>query len=147
MKWPQNPLLSGQYQGSQSSIYSPLPTQPSTNLNPISDPKFMFSPAQNSPLMTTSQVEFHANQFNTKDTGFRGDMGTQEENIEESREMICEEIGGIEEEEKNLEKMISGGDYSPNSHTFFKHPFPKEFKETTPHKYNTIPHEVVPQPA
>ncbi len=20
--------------------------------------------------------------------------------------------------------MISGGDYSPNSHTFFKHPFP-----------------------
>mmetsp|Transcript_14511 Transcript_14511/g.10461 ORF Transcript_14511/g.10461 Transcript_14511/m.10461 type:complete len:141 (-) Transcript_14511:102-524(-) len=27
------------------------------------------------------------------------------------------------EEEKNLEMMISGGDYSPNSHTFFKHPF------------------------
>mmetsp|Transcript_22883 Transcript_22883/g.22158 ORF Transcript_22883/g.22158 Transcript_22883/m.22158 type:complete len:126 (+) Transcript_22883:1210-1587(+) len=26
-------------------------------------------------------------------------------------------------EEKNLEMMISGGDYSPNSHTFFKHPF------------------------
>lgn len=27
------------------------------------------------------------------------------------------------DEEKNLEMMISGGDYSPNSHTFFKHPF------------------------
>lgn len=26
-------------------------------------------------------------------------------------------------EEKKLEMMISGGDYSPNSHTFFKHPF------------------------
>jgi len=26
-------------------------------------------------------------------------------------------------EERNLEMMISGGDYSPNSHTFFKHPF------------------------
>ena len=26
-------------------------------------------------------------------------------------------------EEKNFEMMISGGDYSPNSHTFFKHPF------------------------
>ena len=60
-----------------------------------------------------------------------------EENIEESQELI-DEIGGIEEEERNLEKMISGGDYSPNSHTFFKHPFQKE---TTPHKFNTIPHE------
>jgi hypothetical protein len=30
------------------------------------------------------------------------------------------------EEQKNLEMMISGGDYSPNSHTFFKHPFPQD---------------------
>ena len=28
-----------------------------------------------------------------------------------------------QKEEKKLEMMISGGDYSPNSHTFFKHPF------------------------
>ncbi len=58
-------------------------------------------------------------------------------------------LDGVEDEEKNLEKMISGGDYSPNSHTFFKHPFQKE---TTPHKFNTIPYEeqnpipVAPQP-
>jgi len=29
-------------------------------------------------------------------------------------------------EERNLEMMISGGDYSPNSHTFFKHPFEQQ---------------------
>jgi hypothetical protein len=31
-------------------------------------------------------------------------------------------------EEKKLDMMISGGDYSPNSHTFFKHPFNKELE-------------------
>ena len=29
-------------------------------------------------------------------------------------------------EQKKLEMMISGGDYSPNSHTFFKQPFTKD---------------------
>lgn len=39
---------------------------------------------------------------------------------EEANEML-----GVQcfNEERNLEMMISGGDYSPNSHTFFKHPF------------------------
>jgi len=35
-------------------------------------------------------------------------------------------------EEKKLEMMISGGDYSPNSHTFFKHPF-KNISENPSH--------------
>ena len=38
----------------------------------------------------------------------------------EDLELLCDN------EEKKLEMMISGGDYSPKSHTFFKHPFTKE---------------------
>lgn len=38
-----------------------------------------------------------------------------------------EELGILcNNEERKLDMMISGGDYSPNSHTFFKHPFTKD---------------------
>jgi hypothetical protein len=40
--------------------------------------------------------------------------------VVEDLELLCDN------EEKKLEMMISGGDYSPNSHTFFKHPFTKD---------------------
>jgi hypothetical protein len=39
------------------------------------------------------------------------------DNLQEELAMV-----GMDEERK-LDMMISGGDYSPNSHTFFKHPF------------------------
>ena len=45
-----------------------------------------------------------------------------EDNYEEELEQVMDNsLGG---EERNFEMMISGGDYSPNSHTFFKHPLP-----------------------
>ena len=49
----------------------------------------------------------------------------QDEEEEEEMNDLAVECG---EEQKNLEMMISGGDYSPNSHTFFKHPFPQDQK-------------------
>jgi hypothetical protein len=42
----------------------------------------------------------------------------------QSEEILQQDLAGLGvDEEKKLEMMISGGDYSPNSHTFFKHPF------------------------
>jgi hypothetical protein len=50
-----------------------------------------------------------------EEMGVSGVIGEEEAN----------EMMGVQcfNEERNLEMMISGGDYSPNSHTFFKHPF------------------------
>ena len=40
------------------------------------------------------------------------------------KEIIGEMANDCENEQKNFEMMMaSGGDYSPNSHTFFKQPF------------------------
>jgi hypothetical protein len=50
----------------------------------------------------------------------------EEEDDEEAAD-IAEDLGIVcNDEEKKLDMMISGGDYSPNSHTFFKHPFTKD---------------------
>jgi hypothetical protein len=51
------------------------------------------------------------------------DFQEQDEEEEEEMNDLAVECGGAQ---KNLEMMISGGDYSPNSHTFFKHPFPQD---------------------
>jgi hypothetical protein len=41
-----------------------------------------------------------------------------------SSDNLQEELAMVgKDEERKLDMMISGGDYSPNSHTFFKHPF------------------------
>jgi len=42
--------------------------------------------------------------------------------LQESNAVLEDLTNQCENEERNLEMMISGGDYSPNSHTFMKQP-------------------------
>ena len=57
-----------------------------------------------------------------------------------------EDLGAECNEEQKLEMMISGGDYSPNSHTFFKHPFKENEEGLVPlsHSKNRVTLGVVP---
>lgn len=52
------------------------------------------------------------------------EKGLELKDLQEDKDLLKELTPDCESEQKNFEVMMaSGGDYSPNSHTFFKQPF------------------------
>lgn len=58
------------------------------------------------------------------------EMKDLEDSEVNEKDIIGEMVNECENEQKNFEMMMaSGGDYSPNSHTFFKQPFKENDEE------------------
>ncbi|CDW83305.1 UNKNOWN [Stylonychia lemnae] len=76
---------------------------------------------------TVPQPVKRDNQYEIQFDNLDEDLQNNDDDFDD--EQNADDLGQVcKNEEKKLDMMISGGDYSPNSHTFFKQPFNKDQK-------------------